>query len=756
MAFPYYTTQDNWEATLTLNNPTPNPLQAFITLYSLDGQPLVLPAQTVPAKKYLRLPLSNLISQARVNGHFKEGSLTVGFIGPMNGIGAQLTVADLRNGYSFDMEPPMGFKSSRLEGVWWSQNDKTSGQVMLCNTTTQPLNVELNVDWQASALTAPAISLAAHQTTVVYLDKLLKDVHVNNEGIGQGGLSITHNGPAGALIAHGFIQSKTGRYVSNLDFIDPAGEMSSVLEARGLMLGYPASTTVFPAPSYFTPVLALRNASATAQTATVTMQYTASGNSQATQLPAVTLAPHEVKMVNFSPVLQVLGNTPVDDAGLKIESSGEAGTLIAQLTSINNGKMCVDAPLATVGPKAAGSGNHPFDLSGDRQAVVHLKNVGDKLTLALLRIVYDGGEFSDSGEFSPELIPIKPGQTVAIDIRQLRDSQGQDIHGHRLPANLMQGQVRWFQHGKPSVIGRLVASSESLGVASSYACGEYCCSPSFLSLDITPSWGGIDGEVGDTYSFTATELAEIRCLLGSEPPYGPYDVTQYVTFSSSDSSIVSVSGANFDLIGTGDASISYSYSTYAETPTSSEPCSDGNCPDFACVPDGGGLIGDTAPVTVQEPQPHHVRVIVDQAGYPSGCTNTPVYVRQIQVQIVSEGNVDITHVDIPISESFTNLTNNTCGSGNPEESACSTLNVNAGKFIDTMTVHGGVPFGSFCNTGIDTNSGCGYTLTSLWMVCPGPSFGAADIWRYNGETRSNIIIVNGNPGPYMPWTPLFP
>ncbi len=104
------------------------------------------------------------------------------------------------------------------------------------------------------------ISLAAHQTTVVYLDKLLKDVHVNNEGIGQGGLSITHNGPAGALIAHGFIQSKTGRYVSNLDFIDPAGEMSSVLEARGLMLGYPASTTVFPAPSYFTPVLALRNA----------------------------------------------------------------------------------------------------------------------------------------------------------------------------------------------------------------------------------------------------------------------------------------------------------------------------------------------------------------------------------------------------------------------------------------------------------------------------------------------------------------
>jgi hypothetical protein len=163
-----------------------------------------------------------------------------------------------------------------------------------------------------------------------------------------------------------------------------------------------------------------------------------------------------------------------------------------------------------------------------------------------------------------------------------------------------------------------------------------------------------------------------------------------------------------------------------------------------------------ASCTVQEPQPHHVRVIVDQAGYPSGCTTTPVYVRQIQVQIVSEGNVAITHVDIPISESFTNVTPNTCGNPSPQESPCSTLNITAGQFIDTMAVHGGVPFGSFCNTGINSGSGCGYTLTSLWRVCPGPSFGAADIWRYNGETRSNLVKVDGRSDIYPPGMELFP
>src|SRR5262249_32923290 len=128
MALPYYSTQGSWEATLVLNNPTDSPLTAAITLYALDGQGLRLPDQTIPSKQHRALRLGDLISQAGGNAHFKEGSVEVKFTGPMNGLGAQLTVADLHKGYSFDMEPPIGLKSSRLEGVWWSIDDKTSGQ----------------------------------------------------------------------------------------------------------------------------------------------------------------------------------------------------------------------------------------------------------------------------------------------------------------------------------------------------------------------------------------------------------------------------------------------------------------------------------------------------------------------------------------------------------------------------------------------------------------------------------------------------
>jgi hypothetical protein len=181
-----------------------------------------------------------------------------------------------------------------------------------------------------------------------------------------------------------------------------------------------------------------------------------------------------------------------------------------------------------------------------------------------------------------------------------------------------------------------------------------------------------------------------------------------------------------------------------------EPIGDGLS---ECIIGEGGA---EANCEVQEPQPHHVKVVVDQFGYPTGCTTTPVWARQIQVQIVSEGGVDITHADIPISETLTMGSDNTCGNGNPNGSGCSTFNVSGGRFIDSMSVHPGNPAGSFCNTGINRDTGCGYTLTSLWKTCGGAGFGAADLWRYNGETRSNIVRVNGQSTRYEQGHEFFP
>lgn len=278
LSIPYYSIKGDWDSVLTLNNSAHEPLTAPLTLYSLDGRPLQLSDVSLREHESIRLRLSELVAQSTASrGQFQEGSIELRFNNNDGmALAPQLTVWDRNHGLSFDMEPPMGFKSSNLEGLWWSLDDKTNGQVALSNTTSESLDVQVNVEWRGVVIPASPIPLAAHQTMVLEIEKLLKDLNISARGIERGGLSITHSGAPGALIAQGVVMNKERRIASNLNFVDPAGQKNSVLNGTGLML---ARTTgsLFPENSFFTPQLTLKNASTSPQTATVTVTYTANG-----------------------------------------------------------------------------------------------------------------------------------------------------------------------------------------------------------------------------------------------------------------------------------------------------------------------------------------------------------------------------------------------------------------------------------------------------------------------------------------------
>ncbi len=241
LSIPYFSTKGDWDSILTLGNSFNQPITVSVTLYSLDGSALPPSDLSVQPNRSATLRLSDIITRMRAEGKFQEGSVEVRFNGPRLAIGAQLTVSDLKHGVSFDMEPPLpNFKSSTLEGLWWSLDEKTSGQVMLSNTTSQSLTAQMNVQWRGVAILTQPLSLSSHQTIVLEVEKLLKDAGADTKGIERGGLSIVHSGSPGALIAHGVVLNKEGRFASNLNFIDPAAQKSSVLEATGLMLAHPS------------------------------------------------------------------------------------------------------------------------------------------------------------------------------------------------------------------------------------------------------------------------------------------------------------------------------------------------------------------------------------------------------------------------------------------------------------------------------------------------------------------------------------
>ena len=406
LSLPYYSAKDGWDSILTLSN-SPSAITVSVTLYALDGSALPLSDFPLGPNQSIAPRLSALILQAGGGDQFKEGSIELRYRGAPMGLGVQLTVANSGRGLSFDMEPPMGLRSSRLEGLWWSPDTQTSGRVMLSNTTHQSLSVQVNVEWRGLVVPAPPLSLARRQTMVLPIRRLLDDLTLDSIGIGRGGLSITHNGLPGALIAHGVILNPERRFASNLRFIDPAAQPTGVLEATGLPLGRPAPGSALPSTSFFVPVLALKNASSVAQTATVNVQYRVNGRPQTQALPPLNLTPHEVRLVDFWAWLESIQNAPIESAGLQVTSSGRPGTLVAALTSIESSDtMVVDVPLVVGNPDVRLGGKHPFRLDGNLQAVTYLKNISTRPTKALAFIVYEGGLFT------PPLFDLAAGETV--------------------------------------------------------------------------------------------------------------------------------------------------------------------------------------------------------------------------------------------------------------------------------------------------------------------------------------------------------
>src|ERR1044072_6668428 len=345
----YYSLKDDWDSTLTLNNAASEPVNTAVVLYSINGKAWQMPEILIQAHDSTTIRLREFANSSNEPNEFQEGSLEVHF-NSLDGmaIAPQLTVSASARQLSFDLEPPMHFKSSRLEGLWWSFDKTSSGQVMLCNTTGQNLDASVNMEWEGSVIPALSTSLAAHQTRVLKVEELLQNLQIDAKGIGSGGLSITHSGAPGALIAAGVVMSQKRNLASNLNFIDPAAEKVSALDATGVLIGHPAAATALPSDAFFTPKLLLKNIADVKQTATVKMNISATGKFKNKAMPPIKLAPHEVRAVDLSRLSAALSDVSVEGAGIALEHAGEPGSLVASLCSLDEAHgLAADAPFVS-------------------------------------------------------------------------------------------------------------------------------------------------------------------------------------------------------------------------------------------------------------------------------------------------------------------------------------------------------------------------------------------------------------------------
>ncbi len=460
------------------NNKGPEPLTVNPVFYSLSGVRLDLPVMMIPAKSFqevdLRVLLANYLLQ------YDEGSLQVSHQGGRLQLGAQFKI--LKNGMLFDeqfIQPASRFPSNRLESVWWKPSNQTDTKFILSNTTDLVVTATVGVEGTAPHQSQPAtIYLNPHETRV--LDILQDLVGQQNGGVikKEGGISITHNGGAGALMARILVSDAGDGYSSVANFTDPTTALSSKFNGGGLRIGAIGNDQL-------NPIVVARNIGTTTTTVSGQIPYTnANGEVAFVQIPATQIDAGESKSINLKPAIQA-ANLPsnVTFAGINLEYSTAPGTVLMNALSVSqSGQQVFQVPLLDPMRLPSSAGGFPWKVDGDYTTVIFIKNESNIPKKYVAYLNYEGGGYS-LGERE-----VKPFQTVMIDFKTLRDSQTPDGMGNLIPPNMDSGQASWTMFGADSnkqMTGRSEQVNTVTGIASTYACYN-CCPDNRSTIGVLP------------------------------------------------------------------------------------------------------------------------------------------------------------------------------------------------------------------------------------------------------------------------------
>jgi len=396
-----------------------------------------------------------------------------------------MTITDSSNKTAFDVpdEMPMNYTTSQLEGAWWLPKAGSSYSMAVSNMTDEavPITITPSGGPKRSVKQPSTITLNAHQTQVLSLEQIAGPLEGPASGPGTaGGITITHNAMPGSIIALGMTLNDKEGFSSHLPFSDPGMAMSSTYSATHLLLGK-SDLAGLPAEASFDSTAVLRSTIANPVTVSMVFGFAdATGAAQSVKLSDITLPPNQVLAMDLGKAVKKAGaKGPFANAGLTINYTGPDGALIAYVSSFeSSGKFVFDVPCKDpLQPMNRGSGSYPWDISGDGQAVVNIRNNTGNPARGVIQIDFEGGSYS---------LPVKhlePQQEASVDIRALRDGQVKDSIQRTIPLNVTTGLVRWFENSPQPLTGRLIAYSTSAGVSRSFSCGV----PPGL-CDVTPSF----------------------------------------------------------------------------------------------------------------------------------------------------------------------------------------------------------------------------------------------------------------------------
>jgi len=524
MHLPYFNQDGAWETIVVLNNNTQSEKPVNVTLFNLRGESFAVPTISLPPYAVRRFDLEKW---TRGVPQFKSGNIQVSFTGNPAEVTGQASVINHARHLEFESKPSsaMDYASNRLDGIIALPDKDATAAVALTNLGGTPIVVRLSPNVTLTqAVPGGIVFLGSHQTKVVDVTPRIPcSFH----------LALEHDGAVGSLAVTAYGINPSSGYAANFYFTDRATVVSPKLAGAHVRFGIPSESEGFPRGTTFEAPLVLANVGGLPSSATITADYTIGGQSFVQSLEVFQLTAGEVREVDLTKELAQHGiRGPVEDAGITIDYTGGPGTVIGHLACVSSdGDFSFDVPIKDplAGMNRIG-GSYPWRLDGDYKTVLHLKNILDKPVFATVQVCYDGGTYN------PERIKLMPYQTVALDIKQLQDSQKKDIRGVALPPSATSGKVVWYEREPGSLTGRAETFNIGRGIAGSFSCPVGCsCEATFETADMSPrTYTALEGE---SAVFFIPQETDIDC---NDMLYGPFDMSDESIWTSSDTTIAQV------------------------------------------------------------------------------------------------------------------------------------------------------------------------------------------------------------------------
>lgn len=476
----YYDTRGRWTSKIVLNNKGRDPEMPKVTVFNANGRPYAVPNVVVPGTGFLELDLARVARMA--GGSFSVGSVRIEYHGKKLQMGAQILVQDLERGLQLDEQMSYVGASpvNRVEGLWWRPSERAQMSVVLKNRSDESIVVRGRVKGPDRG-GRPEGGLSTFRLG----PQEIRIADFAGDGGGRlrsgdtaGGISLEFDGPAGALLARVLVADAQSGYSANVSLSYTTSAKTSTYHGGGVRRAI--------GDVQLTPVLLGRNISDTVTVVTGRLIFNRpDGSVDRIALPPLTLQPGETGLFDSGSVWSAVRTQAGDEGiGVEFEHTGNPGSVLMSTTLVSDDRNFVfRVPLTDPQTPPSSTGGYPWFADTDRATTVFLKNTTTTKLIYLLQVKFPGGTYA------PGIKEIEPGQTIALDLRDLRDQQVPDAFGNTIPRSATTGQVTWTvkttaQH---AMIGRAEHTDTKHGVSASYACIS-CCPPTTEAVWVDSSY----------------------------------------------------------------------------------------------------------------------------------------------------------------------------------------------------------------------------------------------------------------------------